>query len=304
VLGALHTTPKLEPVILRVWLSVLARTRAHRTVLWLLLPVVHTEGFAARLRAQAAAVGVEPHRLVFLPHASDAEHRRRLAAARLVLDTRVYGAQSTAAEMLHAGTPVLTIKGDSAAGRVAASLLAAADASLASLRRAHHDDNTRNVVRSLSAHLVTHSLREFEDRAVQLVLQPAYLSAIRAAVAAVATAAEPRLPPFNAPVATAAIERAYRLAWDIRAIQLAGTARDTAQLADAAHASAQLARIQHALRECVDGTLAHHIAGDSVDARRRYERATCFERLTAEARFLELGGWRPYHALVAPDPGP
>jgi predicted O-linked N-acetylglucosamine transferase (SPINDLY family) len=70
---------------------------------------------------------VSPERIVFAPHLpTNEDHLARLRAADLFLDTFPYNAHSTAMDALWAGLPVLTVKGDSFASRVAASLLIAA----------------------------------------------------------------------------------------------------------------------------------------------------------------------------------
>jgi predicted O-linked N-acetylglucosamine transferase (SPINDLY family) len=79
------------------------------------------------LRRQAAARGIDPARLIFAPKLASLEHhlaRHRLAG--LFLDTLPYNAHSTANDALWAGLPLLTCRGATFAGRVAASLLHAA----------------------------------------------------------------------------------------------------------------------------------------------------------------------------------
>ena len=90
-------------------------------VLWLL------EGSAtAVLQSEARARGIDPARLVFAPFAAQGAHLARLSLADLVLDTLPYNAHTTASDALWAGVPVVTCRGRSFAGRVAASLLEAA----------------------------------------------------------------------------------------------------------------------------------------------------------------------------------
>jgi glycosyltransferase involved in cell wall biosynthesis len=79
----------------------------------------------ANLRAEAAARGVHPSRLVFAPRLSKDRHQKRLQLADLFLDHFLYGAHSTAADALWAYLPILTLKGEAFPSRVAASLLAA-----------------------------------------------------------------------------------------------------------------------------------------------------------------------------------
>jgi predicted O-linked N-acetylglucosamine transferase (SPINDLY family) len=90
------------------------------SVLWLL---AGPDGANGRLRAAAAALDVAPERLVFLPRLPHAEYLACYAHVDLFLDTLPYNAHTTASDALWAGCPVLTLRGDTFAGRVAASLL-------------------------------------------------------------------------------------------------------------------------------------------------------------------------------------
>jgi tetratricopeptide (TPR) repeat protein len=81
------------------------------------------------LHREAAAAGVHPSRVRFAARAPRARHLRRHYAADILLDTRVYGAHTTAADGLFTGLPVVTLLGSGFASRVGASLLRAAAAS-------------------------------------------------------------------------------------------------------------------------------------------------------------------------------
>ena len=79
------------------------------------------------LRVAAQAHGIAPERLVLATRVASLQpdHLARHQLADLLLDTLPYNAHSTAADALWAGLPVLTCKGSTFAGRVAASLLSA-----------------------------------------------------------------------------------------------------------------------------------------------------------------------------------
>lgn len=111
---------KLTPALFDAWMAALAATEG--AVLWLLSG---DAGAADHLREAAAARGIDPARLVFAPRLAPEAHLARLAAADLFLDTLPCGAHTTASEALWMGVPVLTCRGRSFAGRVAASLVAA-----------------------------------------------------------------------------------------------------------------------------------------------------------------------------------
>jgi len=81
------------------------------------------EGADRRLRAAAAAAGIAPERLVFMPHLPHLEYLARYNHADLFLDTLPYNAHACASDALWAGCPLLTYRGRGFPGRVAASLL-------------------------------------------------------------------------------------------------------------------------------------------------------------------------------------
>ncbi len=75
------------------------------------------------LRKEAEARGIDPARLVFAPRTWLAQHLARHRQADLFLDTLPYNAHTTTSDALWAGLPVVTVLGETFAGRVAASLL-------------------------------------------------------------------------------------------------------------------------------------------------------------------------------------
>jgi len=112
---------KITAAMFDVWMRLL---RAHEGgVLWLFRS---NDAAEANLRREAGARGIDPARLVFACFRAPAEHLARIACADLFLDTLPCNAHTTASDALWAGVPVLTCKGGTFAGRVAASLLHAA----------------------------------------------------------------------------------------------------------------------------------------------------------------------------------
>ena len=115
---------KLDPESFTVWMNVLRAVPG--SILWLLAPsrAAGNGGAILRnLRREAAARGVAPSRLVFAPRRTKRAHLERMKHADLFLDSFVYGAHSTATDALRGGLPVLTVRGDNFASRVATSLL-------------------------------------------------------------------------------------------------------------------------------------------------------------------------------------
>lgn len=122
VFCAFHKPEKISPDSFALWARIVAAVP--RSVLWFrALP----EAAARNLRAQAAAHGLDPARLVFAPF--EPFGPRYLAKHRLgdlMLDALHHNAITTACDALGAGLPVLTLPGHAPANRAGASLLHAA----------------------------------------------------------------------------------------------------------------------------------------------------------------------------------
>lgn len=152
-----NTIYKFTPELFAVWMRLLGAVPG--SVLW--MPEPRPEA-RKNLRKEARAANIDPDRLRFAPRTPTvAEHLARVRNADLFLDTFPYNAHSTASDMLWAGVPVLTRSGDTFASRVAGSLL-----------------HTLEL-----PELITHSLSEYEARALHLAQHPDELAALRRRVA-------------------------------------------------------------------------------------------------------------------------
>jgi predicted O-linked N-acetylglucosamine transferase (SPINDLY family) len=118
VLCCFNNAYKITPEIFDCWMKILMSV--DDSVLWLL---EDTASAAANLRREAVARGVSADRIVFAERMPLPEHLARHRCADLFLDTLPYNAHTTASDALWAGLPVLTCRGETFAGRVAASLL-------------------------------------------------------------------------------------------------------------------------------------------------------------------------------------
>lgn len=118
VLLSANAVYKITPPVFEAWMVILHRVP--RALLWQLSGGEQAD---ARLRQEAQALGIAPERLVFMPPAGMAEHWHRLAAADLALDTWPCNGHTTTSDALAAGVPVVTLRGDGFASRVAESLL-------------------------------------------------------------------------------------------------------------------------------------------------------------------------------------
>jgi predicted O-linked N-acetylglucosamine transferase (SPINDLY family) len=157
VFCSFNTSYKFTPEIFAVWMRILSAVEG--SLLWL-----SDAGAAMRrnLALEAQARGIDARRIVFAAHVPAAEdHLARLKLADLFLDTLPCNAHTTASDALWAGVPVLTCKGSTFAGRVAASLLHAAGL----------------------PELITESLAGYEELAVLLARDCAALSAVKAKLA-------------------------------------------------------------------------------------------------------------------------
>jgi protein O-GlcNAc transferase len=157
VFCSFNNSYKLSPVTFDVWMHLLGAVDG--SVLW--LPQMNIAAIR-NLRRKARERGVAEQRLVFAPFVSgDQDHLARLGLADLFLDTLPYNAHSTAMDALWAGVPVLTMRGNAFAGRVAASVLTAAGL----------------------PELIVRSIEDYENLALELAHQPHTLEAIKAKLA-------------------------------------------------------------------------------------------------------------------------
>lgn len=118
VLVCFNQTYKLARAFVDAWLDVLSRNAD--AVLWLNVP----HALARRnLRTAAQARGMAPERIVFAPIVPQPEHLARLRCADLALDVLPYGSHTTGSDALWCGVPLLTLTGETFAGRVGTSLV-------------------------------------------------------------------------------------------------------------------------------------------------------------------------------------
>ena len=182
VFCCLNQTYKILPGVFRAWMRLLEAVPS--SVLWL----HQSNPWAAQnLLRTAAQHGLGPERLIFAPRLPHDQHRARLRAADLFLDTFPYNAHTTTSDALWVGLPVLTCAGDTFASRVAGSLLTAAG----------------------MPELITRSLDEYEALALRLARQPDELRALREKLSRNRATA----PLFDTPAFARHLEAAYHRMW-------------------------------------------------------------------------------------------
>jgi len=183
VFCAFNNHPKITPPVFDVWMRLLRA--AEGSVLWL---VAGNESIMRNLTREAVSRGVAPERIIFAPKMPKlGDHLARYSVADLYLDTVPYNAHTTASDALWSGLPVLTCRGSTFPGRVAASLLTALSL----------------------PELIAGSLEDYETRALQLVNDRERLAHLRARLAG----QRDTHPLFDAGSFCRQLEAAYRTMW-------------------------------------------------------------------------------------------
>jgi predicted O-linked N-acetylglucosamine transferase (SPINDLY family) len=158
VFACFNRADKLTPEIFAAWMRILQRVP--HAVLCLLCDQAEVR---ENLRAQASEMHISVDKLIFIRRLEHVNYLAHIPLADVFLDTFPFNGGASANDVLWMGVPLLTLCGRSFAARMAASLLHAA----------HLDA------------LITHTLKDYENAAVDLALQPDRLAAVRAALASV-----------------------------------------------------------------------------------------------------------------------
>jgi len=154
VFSCFNNTYKISPQIFDIWMRLLKKVPS--SILWL---ASSNAIVIKNLRKSAELNGIDPARLIFANREEErVDHLRRLRLSDLFLDTINFNAHSTAADFLWAGVPVLTMMGNTFAGRVAASQLTALEL----------------------PELITYDLEEYFQRALQLASDSKLHSEVKA----------------------------------------------------------------------------------------------------------------------------
>jgi predicted O-linked N-acetylglucosamine transferase (SPINDLY family) len=122
VLCCFNAGYKFNPEVFDAWMQILAAVP--EAVLWL-LSRPGEERWTSNLRREMVRRGLDARRLVFTPARPNADYLALYRVADLFIDTWPYNAHTTASDALWAGCPLVTLRGETFASRVAASLLTA-----------------------------------------------------------------------------------------------------------------------------------------------------------------------------------
>uniref|UniRef100_A0A646QCL5 protein O-GlcNAc transferase n=1 Tax=Hemiscolopendra marginata TaxID=943146 RepID=A0A646QCL5_9MYRI len=175
---------KIDPATLQMWVNILKRVP--KSVLWLLrFPAVGESNIVAT----ANQIGLPPSRIIFSNVAPKEEHVRRGQLADVCLDTPLCNGHTTGMDVLWAGTPMVTLPGETLASRVAASQLTTLGC----------------------PELIAKSRSEYEDIAVKLGTDREFLKAMRAKVWKART--ESLL--FSTKTYSADLEKLFYRMWEI-----------------------------------------------------------------------------------------
>uniref|UniRef100_A0A8C5AY44 UDP-N-acetylglucosamine--peptide N-acetylglucosaminyltransferase 110 kDa subunit n=1 Tax=Gadus morhua TaxID=8049 RepID=A0A8C5AY44_GADMO len=174
---------KIDPPTLQMWANILKRVP--NSVLWLLrFPAVGEPN----IQQYALNMGLPASRIIFSPVAPKEEHVRRGQLADVCLDTPLCNGHTTGMDVLWAGTPMVTMPGETLASRVAASQLKCLGC----------------------PELIAPSRQEYEDVALSLVTLCFCLKMIRACVWKQRICS----PLFNTKQYTTDLEKLYLQMWE------------------------------------------------------------------------------------------
>lgn len=143
---------KITPEIFDVWMNILRKV--DNSILWLL---VDNPWAKDNLIKEASNRGISSDRIYFASKMDLADHLARHRLADLFLDTFPCSAHTTASDALWVGLPLLTLRGNTFASRVASSLLTELNL----------------------PELITNSIEEYESVAISLANEKTKLSTIK-----------------------------------------------------------------------------------------------------------------------------
>lgn len=174
---------KINPSTAKSWSKILKKNL--NSILWL-----YAENFLAKknLKKFFNDNGVNSERIIFTEKTSFSDYLNKYKFADLFLDTFPYNAGATASDALRMGLPILTLEGQSFAGRQASSLLKCIDL----------------------PELITSTTTEYEKLAIDLAYNPKKIIELKKKL----TFNLLNKPIFNSKIFTNNIETAYQIIYD------------------------------------------------------------------------------------------
>jgi len=138
ILGCLNQSFKLDPVFFDIWVNILEKFS--KTCLWILN---HSADMQENIYKHINN-RVDKERIIFADRVDYDMHLKRIQHIDIALDTRIYNGHTTTIEMLQAGIPLVTLKGNHFASRVSSSILKALD--IEELITKDYDDYKNKIV--------------------------------------------------------------------------------------------------------------------------------------------------------------
>ncbi len=118
VMASFGNIYKINEALFKTWLEILREVP--QATLWL----INDNSLATHnLRSYAQQSGINPARIVFTPRVAHEEFRGQLRLADVFLDTFPYNCGSTTNDVIEAGTPMVTLSGNSMVSRMGGSIL-------------------------------------------------------------------------------------------------------------------------------------------------------------------------------------
>tara|TARA_Y100000591_G_scaffold11557_1_gene8980 strand:+ start:137 stop:1999 length:1863 start_codon:yes stop_codon:yes gene_type:complete len=171
---------KILPEMFEIWIKILKKVK--NSIIWLLIDNEITQN---NLKKILVSNDIDPNRIIFADRLPHSEHIVRLGLADLFLDTFPCNAHTTASDALRSSLPIITIKGDSFASRVASSLLVSVGLE----------------------ELITKSQKEYEELAIKIAVDKNFYKEIRDKLKKNVKDS----PLFNSKLFTKKIEEAYQM---------------------------------------------------------------------------------------------
>lgn len=159
IFAALYGSVKITPHAYTTWMNILRQVP--NSELWLLLSSGRTgEGvYAQTMWAEATARGIHPSRIVFVTESPRETFWYMFPCIDVFLDTWIYGAHSTGADVLRFGIPVITRDMNTFASRVVSSLIRSIGSG-----KEHHQTSFRSMAQRL---LISNTAMSYEYSAVR-----------------------------------------------------------------------------------------------------------------------------------------
>ena len=174
---------KILPDMFKIWTQIIKKVE--NSVLWLMTDNEITE---KNLKNEFIKNDIKENRLIFASRMHHREHLSRLKLADIFLDTFPYNAHTTASDALRVGIPVVTLKGQSFASRVASSLLNCLDLNelttdneneyqKVAIKLAENNSLLQEIKRKINSNISTKPL--FDTKLFTQHLEKAYLTVIQ-----------------------------------------------------------------------------------------------------------------------------